>query len=88
MPAYLNIALVVAIVAVLWTLFVILCREWVKRDLRERGYTPVKIRWRPLASSRARCAFHVIYVDETGLIYRAHCRTSWIRPSISWRRVP
>lgn len=79
-----NLALIPCIVAVLWFLAIVLCREWVKRDLRERICQPMKVRWRPLVSSRLRCAFKVIYSDFRGQIHRATCRTPWYWKEVRW----
>ncbi|HEY9171290.1 MAG TPA: hypothetical protein VI136_03295 [Verrucomicrobiae bacterium] len=81
---WLNIAAVVGIVALLWSLGVMLCREWVKTDLRRRVFEPISIRWRPFASWDFSCAFNVIYADFHGDVHRAHCWTHWHRPSVFW----
>ena len=81
-----NIATVVGIVAVLWTLAVMLCREWVKSDMRERMLTPIHIRWCPFSwrTNRLTCAFSVAYSDQNGRIHRATCWTYWYRREVKW----
>ena len=84
--AWRNIAIVPCIVAALWFLAVVLCREWVKSDLRRRMCEPVRIRWRPFAwrTNRLTCSFKVVYSDFRGQIHRAICWTYWHRPSVTW----
>jgi hypothetical protein len=83
---YRNLALCLCIVAVLVALSVVLCREWVKRDLRDRMCAPIRIRWRPFAwrTNRLTCSFRVIYADIHGRIHRSICWTQWLRPSVTW----
>ena len=79
-----NIAIIPIIVGVLQFLCVMLCREWVKSDLRQRICKPIRVRWRPFASTRLTCAFKVVYSDFHGEIHRATCRTYWHRRSVTW----
>lgn len=79
-----NIAIIPCIVAALWFLSVVMCREWVKRDLRERACQPIKVRWRFSQSNRAACAFKVVYSDLQGQIHRADCQTFWHRSRVVW----
>ena len=79
-----NILIILGIVAVLWALSVLLCREFVKSDLRDRIYTPIRVRWRPFAASRLKCRFKVMYSDYRGEIHRATCETSWHRRDVRW----
>jgi len=44
---YVLLSTVLGIVAVLWFLGVVLCREWVKNDLREKCFRPLSVRWCP-----------------------------------------
>ena len=81
---YLNITLVFAIVAVLWGLAVLLCREWVKTELRKRGFTQRSVRWRFFSSSRIACSFNVRYLDGEGLVHNAQCSTYWHRSGVTW----
>ena len=83
---YRNLALCLCIIAVLVALSVVLCREWVKRDLRDRMCAPMRIRWRPFAwrTNRLTCSFRVIYADIHGRIHRGICWTRWLRPSVTW----
>src|SRR5258705_12994896 len=85
--AYRNLALCLCIVAVLVFLAVVLCREWVKRDLAERMCQPISIRWRPFPwyLYRLTCSFRVLYSDVHGRIHRSLCRTFWHRRSVTWQ---
>ncbi len=84
--AYRNIALCFCAVAMLEFLAVVLCREWVKRDLQRRTCAAVRIRWRPFAwrTNWLACSFRVVYSDFRGQIHRAICWTYWHRPSVTW----
>lgn len=82
--AYRNLAFVVLIVVLLWSLSIILCREWVKRDLRQKGMTPLNLRWRPFASSKMVCAFRVRFLDPQGLEHTRNCRVFWLNPQVRW----
>ena len=84
--AWRNIAIVPCIVAALWFLAVVLCREWVKSDLRQSLCEPLRIRWRPFAcrTNKVTCSFKVVYSDCRGQIHRAICWTYWHRPSATW----
>lgn len=81
-----NLALVPCIVAVLVSRSVVLCREWVKRDLHERWCHPIRIRWRPFAwrTNPVTCVFKVWYSDLAGRVHRSTCWTCWHRPSVTW----
>jgi hypothetical protein len=79
-----NIAIIPCIVAVLWFLAVVLCREWVKSDLRNRASQPIKVRWLFSQSSRITCAFRVVYLDLQGRIHRADCQTGWLYKNVIW----
>ncbi len=81
---WLPIAAVLALAAALHTLGIILCREWVKRDLYDRVCRPMRIRWNPLWSTRFSCSFKVTYVDYGGLIHRAQCWTPWLGRRVVW----
>jgi hypothetical protein len=84
--AWRNIAIVPCIVAALWSLAVVLCREWVKSDLWERGCEPLRVWWRPFAwrTNWLTCSFSVVYSDFRGQIHRAICWTYWHRRSVIW----
>jgi len=81
-----NLAVIPVIVGILWTLAVLLCREWVKSDLNDRLCRPIHVRWLPFSwrNGRYRCAFRVMYADALGQIHRALCWTFWHRPSVTW----
>lgn len=83
---YRNVALCFCIAALLWFLAVVLCREWVKTDLRRRMCEPRRIRWRPFAwrTNWFTCSFRVVYSDLHGQVHRAICWTYWLRPSVTW----
>ena len=86
LQVWFNLAIAFGIVAVLLTLAVVMCREWVKNDLCERGCCPLGVRWRPFAwrANQWRCSFDVRYSDLRGLIHKARCSTYWLRPSVTW----
>ena len=81
-----QIAIVFCIVATLWFLAVVLCREWVKTDLRNRICDPLRNRWRPFAwqSNRLTCSFRVVYSDFRGRTHYAICWTDWDSPRVTW----
>ena len=79
---WLNIAAIPGIIGVVVLLNVLLCREWVKAHLRNRGLQPRHVRWRSLAFFQ--CAFRVIYCDLRGRIHRATCWTYWHRRCVTW----
>ena len=83
---YRNIALCFCIVAVLWFLAVILCREWIRRDLAARLCQPIQIRWRPFAwrTNWLTCSFRVLYSDIHGRVHRSVGWTYWLRPDVTW----
>ena len=83
--AWRNVAIIPCIIAVLWFLAVVLCREWVKSDLRDRVCQPVSVRWQYFSGLPNTCAFKVIYSDFRGQIHRATCWTHWHRPSVTWQ---
>src|ERR1041385_2440786 len=71
---FLRLVAVVGIIAVLWALSLMLAREWVKDDLRERGFRPVLIRWRPFPWWPVwGPAFRVLYADAAGFLHEAWC---------------
>src|SRR5687767_5830501 len=79
---WLSIAAMPGIIGVVVLLNVVLCREWVKTHLRDRGMQPRQVRLRPLAFLQ--CAFKVVYCDLRGEIHRATCRTDWHRRNVTW----
>lgn len=85
---YRNLALCFSIVAILVFLAVVLCREWVRSDLRQKICQPIYIRWRPLAwrTNWLTCSFRVLYSDVHGQIHRRICWTYWLRPNVTWDR--
>ncbi|MCW5557230.1 MAG: hypothetical protein KIT22_05275 [Verrucomicrobiae bacterium] len=78
-----NLALVFCVIPMLIFLHALLCREWVKRDLRDRICRPIQIRWRPFASNRITCSFKVLYCDFQGQIHLGICRPYW-RDHVIW----
>jgi len=88
LTAYGLIALCFCIVAVLQLLAVVLCREWVKRDLQVKLCQPIQIRWRPfgLRTNSITCSFRVLYSDLHGRVHRAIAWTSWLRPNVNWEQ--
>lgn len=81
-----NVALCICVIVILWSLAVVLCREWVKRDLAERLCQPIRIRWQPFAwrTNRLTCSFRVLYSDIQGRVHRSRCWTYWLRPRVTW----
>jgi len=81
-----NLALVLCIVAILESLAVILCRQWVKQDLAARMFKPIRVRWRPFAwrTNGLACSFRVLYSDIHGRVHCGICWTYWHRPSVTW----
>ena len=81
-----NIAVIPCIIALQVFLWVMLCREWVKRDLRERMCSFIHIRWRPFAwrTNKVTCSFRVEYSDLGGQIHKAICWTYWHRRRVTW----
>jgi hypothetical protein len=68
--------------------FAMLRRAVVKRYLRQRGCTPINVRWliiawgirqRPSVAVQA-AAFRVIYAEANGLIHKAYC---WVGYDVS-----
>jgi hypothetical protein len=84
--AFRNLVLCLCVVAVLVFLAVVLCREWVKRDLVGRLCQPIHVRWRPFAwrTNRLTCSFRVLYSDVYGRVHRSICWTYWHRPNVIW----
>jgi hypothetical protein len=83
---YLRLFAVVSIVAILWLLSVRLAREWVKSDIIERGFQPIRVRWLPLTRWPVwGPAFRVLYADAAGSIHQVLCGVcAWHRP-VRWR---
>jgi hypothetical protein len=79
-----DVSFIPCIIALQVFLWVILCREWVKRDLREKMCNIIRIRWRPFGGSRLFCSFRVDFSDLSGQIHRAICSTYWHRRSVTW----
>ena len=84
--ASLGLFSALGIFAVLWALGVILCREWVKNDLRDRCLRPLSVSWRPLAwwGGFYGCSFWVRYVDLAGLVHEARCWTGGFYRGVTW----
>ena len=81
---WLNIAIIFGIMGVLQFLCVVLCREWIKNDLRQKVFAPLSVRWRPFASTRVSCAFKVTYSDFKGFVHQTRCRVHWHRRHVRW----
>jgi hypothetical protein len=81
-----NIAIILLIVAALWFLGVVLCRERVKNDLRARSLQPLAVRWRPFGwwGGYYGCCFVVRYVDLSGFVHQARCWTGGVKRGITW----
>ena len=90
-----NIAIIPIIFGALSALFIILRRERIKDDLRERLFQPLSVRWAPFGSwwgwySGPRCTFFKVrYVDLEGFIHQARCATGGSgpgRPGVLWKQ--
>ena len=87
-----NLAIIPVIVVVLQALFIVLRRERIKSDLRERLCEPLSVRWAPLGwwwgwYSGARCSFFKVrYKDLKGFVHRARCATGGSRPGVLWKQ--
>ena len=81
---FILVAMVPAIVLLLWALGVVLCREWVRQELEEKGFVPEAIRWRFFASGRLACCFTAVYRDAGGVQHRARCSTLRHRHEVRW----
>jgi hypothetical protein len=66
------------ILVVLKTLWILVARGWVKRDLQTRRITPIKVRWRPFTwGSGWGPSFRVLYRDPSGFAHLARCDVLW-----------
>lgn len=83
---YLRLLACIGIVGVVLLLHLLLAREWVKSDLRARGFRPVRVRWWPWTLWPFwGPAFRVCYADADGSIHQALCGVcGWHRP-VRWR---
>lgn len=87
-----NVAIIPAIVGTLWFLFVMLRRERIKNDLRQRLFEPLSVRWAPFGwwwgwYSGTRCSFFKVrYVDLEGFIHQARCATGGSRSEVLWKQ--
>ena len=81
---YVLLSTVLGIVAVLWFLDVVLCRELVKNDLREACSRSLIVRWCPFGSwgGYYGCCFKVLYIDFNGLVHTARCWTGGFRRGV------
>ena len=81
-----NLAVISAIIIFIQFLSIILCREWVKSDLRRRICEPVSVRWQPFTWWPLwGPAFRVFYKDAAGIVHAARCGLpAWRRPVV-WR---
>jgi hypothetical protein len=69
-----NIAIIPIIMGVLMFLFVTLCREWIKNDLREKICVPISVRWQPISWWPLWwTTFRVFYRDAQGFVHKAQC---------------
>lgn len=67
-----DLSVIPCIIAVLWSLFIVLAREQVKQDIVSRGFRPIRVRWTiftwwPVYGP----AYRVRYADAEGLIHEA-----------------
>jgi hypothetical protein len=84
--AYILLTVAFGILALLWLFGVILCREWVKNDLRNRCLRPLSVSWRPFAwwGGYYGCCFVVRYLDLEDLIHEARCWTGGFKRGVTW----
>ena len=70
----------------LYSLGVVLNREWVKDDLREKCFRPLGVQWHPLAwwGGFYGTCFEVRYEDLAGLVHKARCWTIGITRNVHW----
>lgn len=93
-PSNLNlwffIAYVAGFVFVLRVLWVILLRERVKTSLKDQGFHPKRVRWRPFAfwASAYGTGFVVVYLDDYGIQHRARCsvfdKVHWVPEEVDY----
>jgi hypothetical protein len=87
MTAWRNIAIIPGIIGLVCFLGVILGREWVKRELRQKMCEPISVRWRPLAWWPVTgTAFRVPYKDQKGFIHMAQCRLPNGHRPVIWKK--
>ena len=90
--AWSNITIIPVIVGALQALSIILRRERIKNDLRERLFEHLSVRWAPFGwwwgwYSGALCSFFKVrYVDLGGFIHQARCATGGSRPGVLWKQ--
>jgi hypothetical protein len=84
--AYFLVFCALGIFVVLWCFGVILCREWVKNDLRQRCFRPLSVSWRPFAwwGGFYGCCFVVRYVDSADFVHEARCWTGGFKRGVTW----
>ena len=84
---YVSLALVLVIFAALWFLGAVLHREWVKRDLRDKGFRPLSVRWHLFGwwGGFYGSCFVACYVDSAGLIHRGRCWVEGVGRGVVWR---
>jgi hypothetical protein len=100
-PALLAVAIIVAALLVLVLLFSVLqLRGRVAQAIREEGFTPVRVRWRPFAYWAPRWCFRghpfeAVYADASGLTQSGRFwvsqwpgRVRWIAPQAGYLEKP
>jgi hypothetical protein len=83
LPLVALAALPVVALTLLWLLFL---REQVKKDLRQQGFTPIRVRWRPFAfwALYYSSGFNVLCADPANEIHRLRCRVSNLDLRVRW----
>lgn len=80
----LFLAGVAFVVLTVQALLVILYREQVVKDLRERLCEPVSVRWKWTQSRRIGVEFRVIHTDIFGKVHSAVARVDPMQLTITW----
>jgi len=81
------LSLALSSIVALQALAILLAREWVKNDLKNKCLTPIKVRWRPFSWWPVwGPAFGVIYRDATGMVHKALCGVfGWSSSGVRYR---
>jgi len=81
-----SIAGVAIIFAALWSLGLLLCREWVKSDLRARSLEPLSVRWRPFANWGGFYGYCFLarFADVSGVVREGRCWTGGFKRGVTW----
>jgi hypothetical protein len=79
------IALIALLIAVVpSSVWIIVCREFVKSYLRARLCKPIRVRFQLFNSTNYWNVFDVVYSDAEGRVHQARCIMSWFGSIVSW----